>query len=78
MRVKFKNIQNVDANLDEFVELGDILALGVAVEQKRRVILGGHLSLVQCLQVSSEVVNALRVQKLVPFTCMHTQSHPHI
>jgi len=49
------------ANLDEFVQLRDILAFRVAVEKKRRVILGSHLSLVQCFQIRRQVVNALRV-----------------
>jgi len=61
----------VARDLDEFVELGDVLSLRVAVEQQCCVVLGRHLSLVQCFKIRRQVVNALCVQKLAPYTDTH-------
>ena len=49
---------------DELVQLGHVLQLGVAVQQKGGVLLRRQLRLVQRLQVLSQVVDLLGIQEL--------------
>lgn len=49
---------------DEAVEAGDVLELGVGVEEEGCVVCVGDAARVEFLQVGDEVVDALRVEEL--------------